>query len=111
MSQHNLPADALTMNGSDTDSRQAQTAVSMDPQLPKARSTRLIDRIVALLASSTDYEATLANVAQLVVPDVADWCTVQLLEGDTLKHVAIAHSNPERVSWAKELIDRYPPDP
>ena len=36
----------------------------------------------SLLASSLDYETTLANVAQLVVPQFADWCAVDVVGED-----------------------------
>src|SRR5213593_416687 len=34
----------------------------------------------AALVGSLDYEATLGQVARLVVPALADWCVVDLLE-------------------------------
>src|SRR5215210_1538251 len=36
----------------------------------------------ATLASSLDYRATLANVARLAVPTLADWCAVDVIEED-----------------------------
>ncbi|MEJ7872561.1 MAG: PAS domain S-box protein, partial [Rubrobacteraceae bacterium] len=36
----------------------------------------------AVLASSLDYQATLESVARLVVPDIADWCAVDIIEAD-----------------------------
>ena len=65
-----------------------------------------------LLASSLDYEETLANVAKLAVPDVADWCTVDLVDGEgRLERLAVAHKDPDKVAWALELNRRYPPVP
>ena len=62
-----------------------------------------------LLASSLDYEATLASVATLAVPRVADWCTVDLIEpGGEPKLVAVAHVDPERVRLAQRLRDALP---
>lgn len=57
-----------------------------------------------VLASSLDYEQTLRNVAQLAVPEVADWCAVDVVDddGDRIK-VAVAHVDPERLSLAEEL--------
>ena len=63
------------------------------------------------LASSLDYAQTLAAVAQLAVPDIADWCAVDLAVEGTLDRVAVAHVDPERVAMALELQKRYPPDP
>ena len=65
-----------------------------------------------LLASSLDYEETLANVAKLAVPGVADWCTVDLVnEQGRLERLAVAHKDPDKVAWALELNRRYPPAP
>jgi PAS domain S-box-containing protein len=65
-----------------------------------------------LLASSLDYAATLANVARLTVPTLADWCAVDVLEEDgNLRRLAVVHSDPDRVELARDLFRRYPPDP
>jgi len=58
----------------------------------------------AVLASSLDYEQTLRNVAELAVPDVADWCAVDLLDEDgDRRTVAVAHVDPERLGLAEAL--------
>jgi PAS domain S-box-containing protein len=65
-----------------------------------------------VLASSLDYQATLAAVADLAVPRVADWCAVDLLdEQGIVRRLAVAHVDPAKVAWAHELQERYPPDP
>jgi signal transduction histidine kinase len=65
-----------------------------------------------VLASSLDYETTLRHVARLVVPHLADWCTVHV-KGDqgSVRQVAVAHLDEERVRWAWEVHERYPYDP
>ena len=70
-------------------------------------------RAGSALASSLDYRATLATVAQLAVPELADWCGVSLLEAGARapQEVAVAHADPDKVRWARELATRYPPDP
>jgi PAS domain S-box-containing protein len=65
-----------------------------------------------LLASSLDYEATLASLARLAVPFLADWCTVHILdEKGVLQQLAVEHVDPTKITWAHELQRRYPPDP
>ncbi len=65
-----------------------------------------------VLASSLDYRVTLSSVARLAVPHLADWCAVDVLgEGGSIERLAIAHQDPEKVVWARELQERYPPDP
>jgi PAS domain S-box-containing protein len=70
-------------------------------------------RAGAALASSLDYRAILAAVAQFAVPQLADWCGVDLLEPGTHapQQVAVAHVDPQKVRWARELGEKYPPDP
>jgi PAS domain S-box-containing protein len=65
-----------------------------------------------VLASSLDHEQTLAAVARLVVPRLADWCTVHVTDPDgRLRQLAVEHTDPAKVAWAKELAGRYPPAP
>ena len=42
----------------------------------------------SVLASSLDYETTLANVAQLIVPQFADWCAVDIVARGRLDRAA-----------------------
>jgi two-component system, cell cycle sensor histidine kinase and response regulator CckA len=63
-----------------------------------------------ILASSLDYEKTLRNVAQLAVPELADWCGVDLLEDGAIRRVAVEHSDPSKVEMVRRIAERYPPD-
>ena len=79
-----------------------------------ARVSFLAD-VTAIIGSSLDYEATLARIARLCVPTLADQCSVDLLSEDgTLRRVASAHVDPEKESLVHELRARYgfnPGDP
>ncbi|MDX2214992.1 MAG: PAS domain-containing protein [Oculatellaceae cyanobacterium bins.114] len=73
---------------------------------------RYLAEVSDVLSSSLNYEETLTSVARLTVPHLADWCTVHIREEDgTVKPLAIAHVNPEKMAWAKELNQQYPFDP
>ncbi|HLM36449.1 MAG TPA: GAF domain-containing protein, partial [Gaiellaceae bacterium] len=65
-----------------------------------------------LLSSSLDYNLTLRQLAQLAVPSLADWCAIDMAgeEGEIVR-LAVAHQDPEKVRWAYELQERYPPKP
>lgn len=65
------------------------------------------------LVSSLDYESTLATVARLSVPMLADWCRIDMLDikRGKLRQVAVAHADPSKVRSARELTERYLPDP
>ena len=70
---------------------------------------RLLARAGELLASSLDYERTLQQVAELAVPQLADWCAVALPDGHGfIRTVAVAHTDPEKVEFARRLGERYP---
>jgi PAS domain S-box-containing protein len=63
-----------------------------------------------LLSASLDYEATLADVARLLVPRVADYCIVDLLgEDGGLHEVVISHRDAVGEELLRELRRRYPP--
>jgi PAS domain S-box-containing protein len=65
-----------------------------------------------LLAGSLEYETTLASIARLSVPNLADWCAVDILEDDrSIKRLAIAHTDPYKVALAYELQHKYPSHP
>ena len=65
-----------------------------------------------ILNASLDSEPTARELAHLVVPQLADWCSVHVGdETGSARQIALAHADPERVSWARELQERYPPDP
>jgi PAS domain S-box-containing protein len=65
-----------------------------------------------VLGSSLDYEATLASVARLAVPRMADWCVVDMVEADgSLRRLAVSHVDPAKVELARELERQYPTDP
>jgi GAF domain-containing protein len=65
-----------------------------------------------VLSGSLNYDRTLSRVAELMVPRLADWCVVDVLgEDGGLEEVAIAHVEPEKAEWAREVRQRYPEDP
>jgi PAS domain S-box-containing protein len=77
------------------------------------QAQRFLAESSRLLAGSLDYESTLATIAKLAVPGVADWCGVDLA-GERrfeVQRVAVEHVDPDKVALAKELAERYPAEP
>ena len=64
-----------------------------------------------LLASSLDYTATLKRVAHLVVPSVADWCVVHLVEQGRIYIAELVHSDPGKNAIVERLRNKYRPRP
>ena len=70
---------------------------------------RMLARAGELLSSSLDYERTLQQVAELAVPQLADWCVVSMPDGHGyIRGVAVAHADPDKVTFARRIGERYP---
>jgi hypothetical protein len=77
-----------------------------------ARRTAFLAHASEVLASSPDYETTLAAVANLAVPQIADLCIVDMLQEDeTFRALAIAHVDPAKMQLVRELRGIHPLDP
>ncbi|HEV7425862.1 MAG TPA: GAF domain-containing protein [Thermoanaerobaculia bacterium] len=74
---------------------------------------RLLAKATELFASSLDYEETLKTLTSLAVPEIADWCAVDMADEihPPFRRIAIAHVDPEKMELAWEMYRRYPPDP
>lgn len=70
---------------------------------------RFLARATDTLMSSLDYEETLTNVAWLAVPEIADWCAIELVDQGVRQQVVIAHSDPQKLELA-ERLRAYDPD-
>jgi PAS domain S-box-containing protein len=72
---------------------------------------RFLAEAGTLLSASLDYEATLADLARLLIPRVADYCIVDaVVDGGELRQVVISHRDPERERLLRELRRRYRPE-
>jgi PAS domain S-box-containing protein len=73
-------------------------------------SQRFLDEAAAALGTSLDYDETLARVAELAVPRMADWAAIDLVEDDgSFRRVAVAHVDPAKIALAHELRARQRP--
>ena len=89
-------------------------AVNIIEDVTEAKTAERRQRFLAdageLLVASRDYGQTLQHVAALVVPTLADWCALDLVDetGD-LQRVALVHHDPDKRRLADDLHERYPP--
>ena len=75
------------------------------------RQERFLTEVSKVLSSTLDYQETLANVAQLVVPQLADWFAVDLIDAEGhFELVVMKHQDPEQVEWARVLRQKFPID-
>lgn len=88
------------------------TCTDIHDQKRTAETQAFLAEASKLLASSLDYEETLARVAHLAVPHIADWCAVDILDANgEVRRLAAAHIDPAKVALAEDLARRYPFDP
>ena len=76
-----------------------------------ARRSAFLAEASSVLASSLDDEPILQTLARLVVPFLADWCSVDVVEEDgSVRRIALVHENPGKADLARPAAV-YPPDP
>ncbi|HEX3724537.1 MAG TPA: ATP-binding protein [Nitrolancea sp.] len=80
----------------------------------RAESAQLREAFLAeasnVLSMSLDYSSTLKNLTRLVVPRIADWFTIDLLDdAGALSTVALAHAVPECESLLRQLTESFSP--
>jgi PAS domain S-box-containing protein len=72
-------------------------------------SLQFLTEASAVLAASLDLETTLANVVDLIVPRLADWCVVDIVDEDGIfRPLAMQHVDGEQLALLTELEQRYP---
>ena len=77
-------------------------------QKRREESVRFLSEASRQLSDTIDYEKTLARIAELAVPAMADWISIELLEHGAIQSLVVSHTNPVKVQRAEELRRRYP---
>jgi PAS domain S-box-containing protein len=79
-------------------------------QLARAEAVAARRRLTLLaaagpaLAASLDYEQTLEDITRLLVPELADWCLLDIVEDDgSVNQLAAAHAEEEKEDLLRKL--------
>jgi len=81
---------------------------NINDQKRAAERQHYIAKASDILASSLDYRATITQLAQLLVPKLADWCGIRLIdENGDLQQLAAAHVDPKKAEWAQTASRRF----
>jgi serine phosphatase RsbU (regulator of sigma subunit)/PAS domain-containing protein len=95
---------ARPLRSPDGQVRQAINVIEDITDLKQAEETqRLLAEAGHVLAGSLDYEDTLQRVAWLAVPELADWCMVDVAGENGLERVAVAHADPAHADLAAAM--------
>jgi PAS domain S-box-containing protein len=72
----------------------------------------LLARAGEVLSGSLEPDATLQAIASIIVPDVADWCRIDLIDREGVMQRALTyHSDPERTRYGRDLVSRLKASP
>jgi hypothetical protein len=71
------------------------TVTDITERVAAERRLAFLARAGEVLGRTLDFDTTLRGVASLAVPELADWCVIDLLEaGGAVRRVAVAHADP-----------------
>jgi PAS domain S-box-containing protein len=71
-----------------------------------ARRFAFLEQASLILSSARDFETIFRDLARLIVPTLADWCTIHLAsEDDVVRFVAGAHRDPSRDLVVRALAE------
>ena len=70
---------------------------------------RAVENALGVLGVSLDYEWNLAAVTRMLVPTLADYCSIDLVDAEgELRRVSTTHVDPEKEVVLRELWQEYP---
>lgn len=104
-------ADAEAAQVRTDDAREEADLTGAEARRAHARMALLADA-GQRMAESMDWATTVRATARSVVPEIADWASVTVVEPDgRLRVVAVAHRDPELQQIAQALADDHVSDP
>jgi PAS domain S-box-containing protein len=97
IAMRNRSGEIVKWFGSNTD---------IDDRKRAEEAQRFLVEAGATLGSSLDYRTTLATLAKMAVPRIADWARVDIVEDGKLRTLAVEHVDAPKVELALELARR-----
>ena len=73
------------------------------------RRSEIAAEASVVLSESLDYEQTLRTISRLLVPGLADWCAIDIVEGAATRRIVVSHADPGHAAVA-QFLEQYPPD-
>jgi len=88
-------------------SRWIGTIADVHDQRRAAREREFLLRASEIVSSSLDLDETLGAIAKSTIPEVADWCQIDLrMEDGRIKTVAVAHRDAEKDAVVRPFVGR-----
>lgn len=81
-------------------------------QIQEKERQEFLEKVNSKLAVSLNHHITLQEIAQLIVPYLADYCRIAIVdEKKNIKEITVNHTDPNKVSLAEDLYDAYKDKP
>ncbi|MBP9757687.1 MAG: GAF domain-containing protein, partial [Candidatus Pacebacteria bacterium] len=83
-----------------------------DISIRKSRENKLEFMVESakILSLNLDFDQRLVEKAKLAVPNLADWCSMSVLEDGVVRHVAVINIDPENAKTLHEFDKKYSQD-
>lgn len=88
--------------------------VSRELSLRKKREEKLrfLLESMKILSITMDFKDRLQRKAELAVPALADWCSIEIVTSDNkIERQALVHREPAKIQLIREYEKLYPPQP
>jgi PAS domain S-box-containing protein len=86
------------------------TCTDIDDQKRSGQIQSFLADASKILTASLDYRETLQQVSQMCVPEIADWCSVDMYSNEKgFEQIVVAHADPSKIALAREHRRRNPP--
>jgi serine phosphatase RsbU (regulator of sigma subunit) len=72
---------------------------------------RFLTRAGDALSGTLAVDETLKRLGDVLVPALADWFSIDLVDEGQIRNVVVVHSDPGKIEVARELQRRFPTDP
>jgi PAS domain S-box-containing protein len=93
---------------SDRRNTESQRSTALTDAMIANHRLRLLTEVAAQLAGAEDRADVFERLSHVLVPGMADWCTIIVPGNDELVRVAAKHRQPALDSLAKRLVGTYP---
>lgn len=69
-----------------------------------------LNKATSELSRARDTRSALAQISSLIVPKFANWFSIDIIKGNKLEELVLAHEDPEMIQWARKYREIYPTD-
>ena len=104
------PVIPLVAGGAEVEQLSAAMRTMQEAVAHREDDLQLLANTSERLTESLEYTETLRTAAGVAVPDFADWCLVDMVEGGRITRAAVAHADAAKQAIAQRLHETYPPD-